>query len=104
MRSLLTGLLVAGLALLGGTQLVVPSFLADRVAQGLQGSMNGAAVHVQLDAFPALRILAGSVDRLTVTVSDVTVDGLALESLRLEAVDVRLDVPGLLRGEAWRLD
>ena len=102
MGALLTRLLLAVVVLLAGTQALVPPFLAARVAESLETSLGGVPVQVRLDTFPALRLLTGHVDRLTVDVADMVVDGLAVESLRLEAVDVRMDVPGVLRGEAWR--
>lgn len=99
MRALLIGLLTVMVALLAGTEALLPPFLAARVADGLAASLGSAAVEVQMRSFPAYRMLAGDVDRMTVTVSGVEVDGLAVESLRLQAAGVHLDVAGLLRGQ-----
>jgi len=102
MRALLAGLLMIALAVAAGAEAWVPGFLAARVADGLQASLGSATVQVQLTGFPALRMLWGRVDRLTVTVAGLEVDGLALESLRLEAAGVELDVAALLRGQGWQ--
>lgn len=107
MRALLNGLLAVIVALLAGTEALLPPFLAARVADGLAASTGSAAVEVQMRSFPAYRMLAGDVDRMTVTLSGVKVDGLAVESLRLDAAGVHLDVAGLLRGrlrsQGWPL-
>ncbi len=102
MRALLIGGLVLAMAFVAGTEAFVPSFLAERVAGGLKEALGDGTVRVQLAAFPALRLLAGDVDRMTVTVEGLVVDGLALDSLRLEAANVHVDLPGLLRGRDWR--
>lgn len=107
MRALLIGFAIALLVVLAGTEAVVPPFLAARMADGLAASLGSTAVEVELKSFPAYRLLTGNVDRMSVTVAGLHVDGLAVESLRVEAAGVRLDVVGLLRGrqagDGWRL-
>ncbi|GAC1523314.1 MAG: hypothetical protein NVS2B6_09050 [Thermoleophilaceae bacterium] len=87
---------VGGLALLllVVTQALLPRYLERRIERRL--SAGGGSAHVQLSAFPALRLLSGSGDRLRVSGSGLSLSlagstGPVLTSLdSFDRVDIRV--------------
>lgn len=98
MRTVLLCIVVGLLLAAAGAQLYLPGFVAARLGESLQAATGLSSLDVRLRAFPALTLLTGSVPHLDVSAEDVVVDGLRLESIQLEADNVRLDLGELL----WR--
>lgn len=94
MRRTLVILLVALLAVLVGSQLLLPRYLEGRIADRL--TQDGGTAEVSLEALPAVRLLSGDGERISVTGNGLRVDVTAprpeafdrLEGF--EEVDVRL--------------
>ncbi|MBO8142320.1 MAG: DUF2993 domain-containing protein [Firmicutes bacterium] len=101
MRALLPAVLAVALIVALGSELVVPPVLESRLAESLRPAAGGA-VRVDLHSFPALRMLAGSIDRMDIVATDVWAGGLAVRKLHLSASDLTVDVDRLLAGEPWR--
>lgn len=85
MRSAIA-LLVALMVAFGGSQAFLPRMVEQRLAIGIGKSMGPAErVSVQVMAFPALQLLAGRLQRLTVDVRQVELDGLKVEAFLVDA-------------------
>lgn len=97
MRTILLGVIAGLLLVMAGAQLYLPDFVAARLGESLQSATGIPSLNVRLRSFPALGLLAGRVGRMDVSAADVQVDGLRVESLQLEAQNVRVDVSELLR-------
>jgi hypothetical protein len=99
MRSAIA-LLVALMVAFGGSQAFLPRMVEQRLAIGIGKSMGPAErVSVQVMAFPALQLLAGRLQRLTVDVRQVELDGLKVEAFLVDAQNLVIDAQKLRRGE-----
>lgn len=72
MRRALLALAVIVVALLAIGQLVLPSLAASRLRSDLE--QHGSQVHVAISAFPAVKLLWGHADRVTITATDYRSD------------------------------
>lgn len=99
MRSAILTLAVVVALLFAATQMFVPSFLENRLAESLLVLGNGAPVQVHMSSFPAWRMLTGSVERLDVTAANFPVGDLRVDDLQLRARGLDVDVGRLLKGE-----
>lgn len=97
MRTTLLAIVIGLLLVLLGAQLFLPAFMAARLGESLQAATGIRSLDVQLSSFPAVTLLVGNVERMGVSAADVVVDGLRIESIELEAENLRFDV-----GELWR--
>ncbi|MGI6083048.1 MAG: DUF2993 domain-containing protein [Limnochordia bacterium] len=93
-------LLVALLVAFAGSQAFLPRLVEQRLATGIDKSIGPAErVSVQVTAFPALRLLAGQLQRLTVDVRQAELDGLKVEAFIIDAQNLVIDPQKLRRGE-----
>ncbi len=78
------------------SQLLLPRMLETQIAAGIKRSLAGAgAVRVDIASFPALEILAGRVDKITVDIRQAVIDGLKVEAFVADARNLQLDMPML---------
>jgi hypothetical protein len=102
-------LAVAVVAVLVLTQLLLPRYVEGRIETRL--TRNGGIADVSIDVLPALRLLAGDGDRLTIRGSGLDLEIESVEPRlwkrldRFDAVDIRLTAvrTGPLRTEAFFL-
>jgi hypothetical protein len=99
MRGLATKLIV--LLALGGllSYLVLPGVLENQVAQRLQGVL-GAPTKPDVEvssSFPP-ELLLGHIDRIQVTMDQISVQGVPLYNARVDLRGVNVSVPSLLEG------
>lgn len=100
MRTILLTIVIGVLLLMAGAQVYLPPFMEARLGEGLQAATGIPSLNVELQSFPAVRLLTGAVGHMIVFADDVMVDGLRIESLHLEAADVRIGVGEVLRGRS----
>jgi len=98
MRKTLWTIFIVIVLVVVGAQLFLPAYVAKRLGDGLQAATGISAWDVDVSAFPALRLLAGDVARLAVSADHIVMQGLHVESLQLEAENVRIGVSRLMRG------
>lgn len=84
MRRLMTLILVAAVAVLVASQLLLPRYLEGRIEDRL--TVDGGAAEVSLEALPALRLVAGYGDRIEVRASGISID-LATRPASLDQLD-----------------
>jgi hypothetical protein len=99
MSGLATKLVV--LLALGGlfSYLVLPGVLENQVAQGLQGVLGaptGPVVEIS-SSFPP-EMLLGRIDRIEVTMDQMSLQGVPLYTARVDLRGVNVSVPSLLEG------
>lgn len=99
MRRLFATVIVMIALVLVGTQLFLPSLVEQKMSESLQSAVPGAPIDVRLSAFPALRLLTGSVGKFAVDVRDFALNGLTVAHLAVEARNLDVDVAGVWRGE-----
>lgn len=97
MRTFLRTVVIGVLLVVAGAQLYLPPFMEARLGESLQQSVGIESLDVHLQTFPAVKMLTGAVGYMVVSAADVTVDGLRIEALQLEARGVRVDVSQLVR-------
>jgi hypothetical protein len=99
MRGLATKLVV--LLALGGllSYLVLPGVLENQVAQRLQGVLGAPTMPVVeiSSSFPP-ELLLGHIDRIQVTMDQISVQGVPLYNARVDLRGVNVSVPSLLEG------
>lgn len=79
-------------------QAVAPYFLRVKLEEGLAASLApDGPVEAAVRAPSALRLLGGTVDRVHVEAEGVVLDGLRVDKLVLEGINVRADLLGFLR-------
>lgn len=100
MRKTLLSIIIVVLLIFIGTQVYVPAYMEARLAESLRTATGIPSLNVNVRTFPAVRLLTGTVEHMTVAAADVVVDGLRIESLQLEAENVRVGVGALLIGRS----
>ena len=100
MRGFATKLAV--LLFLGGLfcYLVLPGVLENQVAQRLQGVLGAPTPPVVeiSSSFPP-ELLLGRIDRIQVTMDQISMQGVPLYNARVDLRDVSVSVPSLLEGD-----
>ncbi|MDI3280301.1 MAG: DUF2993 domain-containing protein [Bacillota bacterium] len=88
---------VAVLAVLAGSQWLLPPAFSSRVARVIGRAVEARAVEAVVYSFPALKLLAGEVDLLRVDARAARLGELRVSGLLLDAGGVRIDAGRLLR-------
>lgn len=84
------------LAAMAGSQALLPEFVEKQMAAGITQSLDDAeAVHVNISSFPAVELLQGTVDDLTVDVREAVMSGLTIEAFLVDAHNLKLDMAAL---------
>lgn len=97
-------LLMALCVAFGGSQVYLPRMIEDQLATGIRESMGPAErVNVEIAAFPALQLLTGRVQRLSVDVREADLDGLKVEAFLVDAHNLVVDAQKLRRGEGFEV-
>ena len=95
--------LLVVLVAVGGllSYLVLPGVLEDQVAQRLQGVLGAPTKPVVeiSSSFPP-ELLLGRIDRIEVTMDQISPQGVALYNARVDLKGVNVSVPSLLQGNS----
>jgi hypothetical protein len=99
-RRVLVVLLLLLIVALIVSETILPFAVAAGLEQGLTRLFGrGEAFRVGLSSRPALKLLAGQVDRLTVEVTNVKTANLVIDSLATTTTDLRLNLANVLKGK-----
>lgn len=96
----LIGLLVVLGVLLAAGQVLLPPVASQLVSQAVKNQTGSDQVNVQLDKKPALAMLGGSFDRITLSAVNAKTDKLTFSELNAVMTDVQLDRSALLDRQA----
>ncbi len=72
-------------------EVMLPQVASDAVAQGMKELTSSAQVQAQVLKRPALGMIAGSFDKITVDATDAKVDKIAFSQFRATLTEVQLD-------------
>lgn len=93
-------LILAAVLVLAAIQLALPRVIESRLEKELAAALPGArVVRAEVDAFPAVKLLWGRVDRLSLDVRRATFDGLVVDAALIDGRDLVIDAGRLLRRE-----
>ena len=92
------GLLVVGIivAVLIIANLILPDLVSSYAMQSLKKSTQSDAVTVQVDKTPAIMMLTGKFDQITVDTVNSKIDKITLSSMHAVLTDVQLDLNSLV--------
>jgi len=97
LKRLVAVLVLLFVVIAGAAELVLPGVVSRELAQGLQQTFGtGDAMTVKLRSFPALRLLTGHLDEITVVSSNVPAGSLNLDSLSVTMTGVSVNMRDLL--------
>ena len=102
MIRLLTLLIVALLVVAVAAEVVVPSRIEESIERRVTAEVPGAAlVDARLDSFPVVArgLATGNVDRLVVTLEDVALPELQIESVQVEVTGIEMSRRAIFDGE-----
>lgn len=95
----LAAALAAVIAALAAVQIALPGMVSRRVERELNRAFAGARlVRVEIQSFPAVELLGGRVDRLTVDLRRVPLGDLIVDAVLVDGQELVVDVPKLLSG------
>lgn len=89
-------LLVVIVGVLIGADLILPDMISSYAVQSLKESTHSDSVTVQVKKAPAVMMLTGKFDQVTVDAVNAKVDKIALSSMHAELSDVQVDMKSLL--------
>ncbi len=81
-----------------GSQIVLPLAAETMITRSLERSISASEMAVDVDAFPALTIVGGSADEITLTGRDVLIGKLLCSEFAATFTDVHIDTAHLLKG------
>ncbi len=86
-------LILLGLLLVGAlvAEVILPQVASDAVAQGMKELTSSAQVQAQVIKRPALGMLAGNFDKITVDATDAKADKITFSQFRATLSEVQLD-------------
>ncbi|MGI6037260.1 MAG: DUF2993 domain-containing protein [Limnochordia bacterium] len=92
-------LILVGLTL---TQVFLPSYVAGRIEEAfLAAYPDTHLVQVEIEAFPALRLFGGGVDRFRFDARGFTYNGLNIEAFLVDGDQLQIPIMSLLRGQEF---
>lgn len=91
--------LVASVAILAVSQLFLPRAVETRIETGLARSLEGVRlVRARIEAFPAVKLLAGHVDTFDLDLRRVPLGELVVDAVLVDGQGLVVDVPRLVQG------
>lgn len=100
LRKLIILFIIFSLALFAVTELVLPTVTARAIRRGLADYLGGDVSAVVLEAHPAMKMLLGRFDKVTIETRSVDVGGLLVDSLTATVKNLSVNMADLmLRGE-----
>ncbi|EAX46863.1 hypothetical protein TcarDRAFT_0551 [Thermosinus carboxydivorans Nor1] len=91
MKRLLSILFLLLVVVFAAAETVLPRLVGDAVAQGMRAATGSNQVTAAVQKRPALLMLGGAFDKITVTALDAKIDKLTFRELRAMLTDVQLD-------------
>lgn len=93
-RSGYLAIILGGILL--GSQILLPLAAETMITRSLKRSISASEINADIDAFPALTILGGSADEITLTGRDVLIGRLLCSEATATFSDVRIDTGHLM--------
>lgn len=88
----LTIVLVVLVALVAGSEFIVPWVVRQAMQQGIMALTGSNAVEVQVEEHPSLAMLRGQFDKISVHATDVKTDKILLHDFRADLTGVQVDM------------
>lgn len=93
-------LFVVAFAILAVIQFTLPGMIESRIESELARTLPGARlIRAEVEAFPAVMLLLGRLDRLDLDVRGATFDGLIVDAALIDGRHLVVDTGKLLRGQ-----
>ncbi|HEY3425366.1 MAG TPA: DUF2993 domain-containing protein [Negativicutes bacterium] len=82
--------------IVAASEALLPTVLSEFVAQSMRGLINADHVYVRLEKHPAVLMLGGQFDAITVTATNVKIDKIMFSEMLVALKEVQLDTSALL--------
>lgn len=95
LRKLIILFIIFSLALFAVTELVLPAVAAKAIQHGLSSYLGGEVSSVALEAHPAMKMLIGRFDKVTVETLNVDIGGLLVDNLSATITNLSVNLADL---------
>ncbi len=96
MKRLLVGVLVLGLLLVVAAQVLLPRVVSGLVARSVENQIRAEQVTARVEKTPALLMLAGKFDEMTITAAKAQTGRLLFDEIKVAISAASFDMPALL--------